>query len=284
MHMFSPCISILLQPTRREFACSLSSLLTLSTSDGKTATPTTTPLILDGRDYANIDDVDPRNNEYNPRHGTKLQLRSVASNAHSNHGLLGPMAKYPDPILRHTASPVTEFDDPDLDFVVDLLLGGMKTNSTTALQYGIDARIVILRGPASPLPFGTPLVLINPNVLSRSSEDKMVSWIEYCGDIPVAVDQEGTAKPLEVELLRDEVVEVAAQDIRGLPIRKALGGKAARAFQHELDHLDGLLIIDHSGLDELPESIAREEAPYHAARQRRAFERRVYQGNGPLYW
>ena len=90
---------------------------------------------------------------------------------------------------------------------------------------------------------------------------------------------------LEIDLLRDEVVEIAAQDITGRPIRKALRGEAARAFQHELDHLDGILIIDHAAsLSELPANIAKLEAPYHAARQRRAFARNTYQGNGPLYW
>ena len=208
--------------------------------------------------------------------GTTLSLRKAAVAAQSN--TLGQMAVYPDPILRHVASPVIDFG-PSVDKVANLLIDGMKTNSTTALQYGIDARIMVLKGPASPLADGAPLILINPNVLARSGEDKMMPWTEYCGNF---VPTEGV-KALEVELLRDEVVEVAAQDVRGIPVRKSLRGEAARAFQHELDHLDGLLIIDHAGLDELPKDIAELERPFHRARQRRAFERRTYQGNEPLY-
>ena len=211
-----------------------------------------------------------------PQEGTSLSLRAVKVAAQSN--TLGQMAVYPDPILRHVASPVIDFG-PSLDKVANLLVGGMKTNSTTALQYGIDARIIVLKGPASPLSDGATLILINPNVLARSGEDKMIPWIEYCGHF---VPKDGV-KALEVELLRDEVVEVAAQDVRGTPIRKSLRGEAARAFQHELDHLEGLLIIDHAGLDELPRDIAELERPFHRARQRRAFERRTYQGNEPLY-
>ncbi len=51
-----------------------------------------------------------------------------------------------------------------------------------------------------------------------------------------------------------------------------------RACQHELDHLDGILIVDHAGLDELPSGVQALERPFHAERQRRAFERRVYTG------
>lgn len=281
MLVLTPCISFLLQLPRREFLAHSLSLLSTSTSIPLASSASGDGLLVETDDVT----VEPLNKRIY-RHGTKLSLRSVASTAHSGDGL-GPMAIYPDPVLRHIASPVIEFDDPAVDRVVDLLVFGMKTNSTTALQYGIDARIIVLKGAASPDSSGSALVLINPNVLSRSSEDKMVPWIEYCGDIIITLgnnDDIMEEAPLEVQLLRDEVVEVAAQDIRGLPIRKALRGEAARAFQHELDHLDGLLIIDHAGLDELPKSIARQEAPYHAARQRRAYERRIYQGNGPLYW
>jgi len=210
------------------------------------------------------------------RNGTTLPLRSIETAAQRAIDGLGPMAVYPDPILRRTASPVTDFG-PAVERVANLLASGMVTNSTTALQYGIDARMIVLRGTASPLAGGAPLVLINPNILARSGEDKMVPWREYCGDLPDDLR-------IEVELLRDEVVEVAAQDVRGVPIRKSLRGEAARAFQHELDHLDGLLIIDHAGLDELPRVVAEWEALNHQVRQQRAYQRKVYQGNEPLYW
>ena len=196
---------------------------------------------------------------------------------------------YPDPILRRSASPVTEFG-PALEHVVQAFITTMTTNSTTALHYGIDARIVVLKGPASPLPSGaSPLVLVNPNVLARSSEDKMVVWREYCGTLPFlgkTGDDNGKKEDstIMVDLFRDEVVDIAAQDIRGIPIRKTLRGETARAFQHELDHLNGILIIDHANLKELPSDIAKLEAPFHQTRQRRAFERQTYAGNGPLYW
>lgn len=70
----------------------------------------------------------------------------------------------------------------------------------------------------------------------------------------------------------------------GIPIRKTLRGEPAKALQHELDHLDGILILDHADLSKLPKEVASLEALYHTARQKQAFERRIYQGNSPLYW
>jgi len=72
--------------------------------------------------------------------------------------------------------------------------------------------------------------------------------------------------------------------VAGKPIRMALKGEASRAFQHELDHLDGILVVDHASLGELPGGVASLESPYHAARQKKAFARSTYQGNGPLYY
>ena len=69
-----------------------------------------------------------------------------------------------------------------------------------------------------------------------------------------------------------------------MPFAITLRGEAARAFQHELDHLDGILIVDHAGLEELPSEIVTMERPHHDARQRKAYARRVYQGSEPLYW
>ena len=213
---------------------------------------------------------------------TAAPLLSVESAALAN--TLGKMTLYPDPCLRIIASPVDKFG-AELEKIADLLVTGMKSDATAAVQYGIDARIVVLKGSASP--DSSPIVFVNPNILSRSSEDKMLQWCEFClvvDAVDIMSDKKNPTTILEIDLLRDEIVEVAAQDITGRPIRKALSGEAARAFQHELDHLDGILIIDHASLSELPASIAKLEAPYHAARQRRAFERNIFQGNTPLYW
>ena len=212
--------------------------------------------------------------------GTAVPLRSVKDAAAAD--TIGDMGLYPDPLLRHTAAPVCRVEGsfgPEVERVAELLLAGMRSNAITALQFGVDARIIVLRGGSSPR--NTPLVFVNPTILSRSAEDKMVPWREVCLVLPPpSLSPVGEG----VDLLRDDVVEVAAQDVRGVPFRYALKGEPARAFQHELDHLNGILIVDHAELKDLPREIARLEAPYHDERQRRAFSRPVYQGNGPLYY
>jgi len=243
---------------------------------------------------------------YVPHHGSSsnqlLSIESAAASLDNADSLAKRLRRYPDPGLRIVASPVqTTLGSSELEKVVDLLSEAMVGNATTAVQYGIDARIVVLRGDSSPSVDNDngnnkPFFLINPIVMARSSEDKMVLWREYCGVVTTTMAGEEEAstatnsnslqqpRPLEVDLLRDAVVEVAAQDVTGKPIRKALSGEVARAFQHELDHLNGILVVDHADLTELPADIAGREAPFHRARQQQAFARTIYSGNGPLYW
>ena len=223
---------------------------------------------------------------------------------------------YPDPSLRKVASPVTKgFGSHELEIVVNYLINNMKSNTTAAIHYGIDARIIILKGDAAS-PNNSVNIFVNPNILSRSNEYSMIPWREYCSVIVTNMESDIVAAAennnnnnnnnnlssslditattssvgvVEVDLLRDDIIEIAAQDyITGRPIRKALRGESARAFQHEMDHLDGILIIDHAvtSLDDnvLPTYIANLERPYHTERQRRAFQRNTFQGNTPLYY
>ena len=204
-------------------------------------------------------------------------MRSVKDAAAAD--TIGDMGLYPDPLLRHTAAPVCRVEGsfgPEVERVAELLLAGMRSNAITALQFGVDARIIVLRGGSSPR--NTPLVFVNPTILSRSAEDKMVPWREVCLVLPPpSLSPVGEG----VDLLRDDVVEVAAQDVRGVPFRYALKGEPARAFQHELDHLNGILIVDHAALEELPASIRERERAQHDARQKRAFRRPIEPSRQP---
>ena len=178
-------------------------------------------------------------------------------------GTLGPMALYPDPVLRVAASPVEAFG-PSLTRFGAIMVEEMTSSAITAIQYGVDARIIALRGESSP--DSKPLVLVNPRVLARSAEESMLAWREICLVLPPG---------LEVELLRDREVEVEAEDTDGRTFRKKMRGEPARAFQHELDHLNGILIIDHAALEDLPDDIRRREQSDHESRQRRAYRRPI---------
>ena len=115
-------------------------------------------------------------------------------------------------------------------------------------------------------------IQVNPRVVTHSDES---CWFwESCLSIPGPIGWVRRPSRVVVEGCDEHGVQRA-------PIE--LDAYAARIFQHELDHLDGILIVDHAGLDELPPGIARLEKPYHAERQRRAFARRVYQGETLYY-
>lgn len=195
---------------------------------------------------------------------TELTLRPISAAVAANGGSLGPMALYPDPVLRLRANSVESFG-PELARFGELLLDGMTSTAIAASQYGVDARVIALRNESSPDPTA-PLLLVNPRVLARSEEERMRPWREICLVLP---------PDLEVDLLRDEWVEVEAEDVYGRTFRRRLRDEPARAFQHELDHLNGILIVDHAALEELPASIRERERAQHEARQKRAFRRPI---------
>lgn len=207
-----------------------------------------------------------------------LTVRSVAAAAEASS--LGPMALYPDPVLRRRAAEVSQYGPP-LQRVGEMLIAGMRSRAITAMQYGVDARVIALRGRSAVsdergLAEANGLLLVNPRVVGRSDEELMRPWREVCLVLPPG---------LEVELLRDAKVVVEAEDATGATFTRTLRGEAARAFQHELDHLNGVLIIDHAALDELPAGVRALEQELHAERQRRAYERPVARsaaaGGGP---
>ena len=172
------------------------------------------------------------------------------------------MALYPDPALRTVAQPVTEYGAPAAA-LGDALVGAMDRLGAVGLaanQMHVDARVIALGGAA------TPTIFVNPRIVQRSDELRMVPWREVCLTLP---EIDG------VDLLRDEWVDVDFESTDGAPVSTRLTGERARAFQHELDHLDGVLIIDHTDEASLPPAMARREHALHDARQRRAFARRV---------
>ena len=148
-----------------------------------------------------------------------------------------PMAKYPDPMLRMSARPVEDsmFHKSELQLFTEALKTTAATEEAVGLaasQLGVDARIIVLDPTIS-----ERTVFINPKIVERSSESNMRWWRERCLVLPPDV---------LVTLLRDASIKVEASDINGKAFSQIMEGEAARAFQHELDHLNGVLIIDHA--------------------------------------
>ncbi len=141
-----------------------------------------------------------------------------------------------DPVLKSSATPVDRFDD-SLRQQVSRMAGIMNDALGVGLaapQLGISQRLLVYRvGPDAPL-----IALANPEI-EWASEDREGSD-EGCLSIPgVMVDVE---RPVHVR--------VRAQDEEGEPRSVEASGLEARVIQHEMDHLDGVLILDRASRDE----------------------------------
>jgi peptide deformylase len=141
-----------------------------------------------------------------------------------------------DPVLKSRATPVDRFDD-SLRRQVARMAGIMNDALGVGLaapQLGISQRLLVYRvGPDAPL-----ITLANPEI--EWASDEREGSDEGCLSIPgVMVDVE-----------RPVFVRVRAQDEEGEPRSVEASGLEARVIQHEMDHLDGVLILDRTGRDE----------------------------------
>ncbi|MCC6602565.1 MAG: peptide deformylase [Anaerolineae bacterium] len=147
----------------------------------------------------------------------------------------------PDEVLRTKARPVTKFDD-DLQTLIDDMIATMRAASGVGLaapQIGRSIQLAVIETlpksdeAGNDIPGSRELfVIANPRIVWESRE--VVDGVEGCLSIPGYVG--------EVE--RAYAVRVRAQDRRGNPIKLRLKGWTARIFQHEIDHLNGVLYID----------------------------------------
>ena len=157
--------------------------------------------------------------------------------------------QYPDPRLRHRAAPV-EAVDAEVRALVDDLLETMYAApgiGLAATQVGIDRRIAVIDVSDAK---DEPLVLINPEI--TASEGSQIAE-EGCLSIPDVYDK----------VRRAEQVTLRALDREGAPWECQAEGLLAVCIQHELDHLDGRLFIDHLSL------LKRQRIDKRIAKQRR---------------
>lgn len=138
---------------------------------------------------------------------------------------------YPNPVLKKKAEPVQEIDD-EIRRILDEMADIMYQKDGVGLaapQVGISKRIIVVD-------IGEGLMqLINPEIARISGEEKKAE--EGCLSFP----------GIHVEISRPEDVTVAGFNEKGERFELKAEGLWARAFQHEIDHLNGVLIIDHIG-------------------------------------
>jgi peptide deformylase len=149
---------------------------------------------------------------------------------------LALVLKFGDPVLKSKASPVSEFGPrlrAEVERMISIMRDGMGVG-LAATQLGILRRVLVFQaGPDS-----EPTALVNPEVEWRS--DEVVLAEEGCLSLPrVSMDVE---RPLHVRL--------SGRDTEGEPVRLEASGLEARVLQHEIDHLDGVLILDRASREQ----------------------------------
>jgi peptide deformylase len=142
-----------------------------------------------------------------------------------------------DPVLKERARPVNDFDEK-LERLAMQMTGAMDREEGVGLaatQVGVLSRVIVWRNPEEE---DQLYVYVNPEI-AESSED-CTTAAEGCLSLPGQ----------SVQVTRADEVEVVGQDLEGMAFRVRLTGFAARIVQHEVDHLDGYLILDRAEPEE----------------------------------
>ena len=154
---------------------------------------------------------------------------------------LAQIRQYPDPVLRMEARRVEEFDD-DLLRLVDRMRELMKDANGVGLaatQVGVLRRVFVFSPEEDVV-----AVLVNPELVRKSDEIDV--------DDEGCLSMQGIAIPVE----RPVSVRIEGHDEHGKEVAFDLEGLAARIAQHELDHLDGTLILDRTTTEGRREALA----------------------------
>jgi len=154
-----------------------------------------------------------------------------------------PILKYPDPVLCRKAKRVSRIDE-SLNRLIDDMIETMYQASGAGLaapQVGVSLKIAVIGIPDEEV-----IVLVNPELVKKSGE-RMV--IEGCLSVP----------GYRGEIKRAEKVTVKALDRNGKAFRIKADNLLAEVLEHEIDHLNGILYIDHLESTDKLEKIEMDE-------------------------
>lgn len=146
-----------------------------------------------------------------------------------------------DPVLRTPALTITQFDETLADDAERMIaiMHGARGVGLAAPQVGSLRRLaVVMTGEDTP-----PTVLCNPEITWRSEEQEH----DYEGCLSIG--------EISVEVARAVAIRVRSQDVHGAVFEIEPEGFAARVIQHELDHLDGVLILDRTAPEQRREAL-----------------------------
>ena len=148
------------------------------------------------------------------------------------------------PTLRQTATPITDFTSPSLQTLIDDLLTTLRSANGVGIaapQVDESLQIIIIASRPTPrypnAPEMEPIALINPKIINRSPElekgwEGCLSVPQYRGFVP-----------------RHQSITVEYTDRTGATIQTIFTDFVARIFQHEYDHLQGLVFLDRLELE-----------------------------------
>lgn len=142
--------------------------------------------------------------------------------------------RFPDPRLRRRSEPIEKITDELRQLATDMLatMYDEPGIGLAAPQLGAAIRLIVMDTEWTEEDAERkPCVFVNPEIIERSGE---IVWNEGCLSVP----------DFSAEVKRAEHVVLRALDLEGRGVEETASGLRAVCFQHELDHLDGVLFID----------------------------------------
>jgi peptide deformylase len=153
-----------------------------------------------------------------------------------------PIVFTPDPVLRRKARKITTFDK-DLQTLIDNMVETLRDAPGVGLaapQVGVSERLIVVEYPEKESDEDKEdapkrlFVLINPEIVESSEET--VEGVEACLSIP----------RMAGEVERHQKITIRGLNRHGKPVKLKVRGWLARIFQHEIDHLEGVLFTDRA--------------------------------------
>src|SRR3984957_16229632 len=177
-----------------------------------------------------MSDEEVMDSEVEPEEGAATVAELDPETRARRDAALRRVRKFGDPVLRARALPVDRFDEllaSEVERMGELMHDALGVG-LAATQLGVLHRVLVYRAYAE-----DPLTAVVNPVLEWQSEE-LEAAEEGCLSLP----------GVHVEVERPARVRVSARDAKGQPIEVEAEGLTARVIQHEIDHLDGVLILD----------------------------------------
>jgi peptide deformylase len=174
---------------------------------------------------------------------------------------LRPVLQFPDPRLKRKSAPISAVTDEIRQLAADMIevMYDEPGIGLAAPQLGEAIRLIVMdTGWTEDDAEKKPSVMLNPEIIAREGE---ITWSEGCLSVP----------DFNADVERSARVRVRYQDLEGDTHEEEASELRAVCFQHEIDHLDGLLFIDR---------ISRLKRSLYTQRRKKALLRDLEEGSG----